>query len=335
MTRRVVMVSVAVAVVWAGLLGAVLRLGPPRLRDPARGVAAGGAPDAAKTLGYLEQWARRDRWDRFPESPSFAFYNLYATRALGGAISPELRAQVIDYLRRCQASDGGFTVAPATGDSHVVPTLYAMRTLALLGALDAVDRPRAVAFLASLAGKDGGFRGRVAEADASLGTTFHALAALEILGALDRVDRPRTAAFVSSHRAAEGGFSLRPGMIPSPAATHMAVRSLKLVGALDPETAAGVARHLAASRYSGRFREGKFTSLPEIEEEAYVLGALAEVGRLDVVDGTEVERFVTTLYVAENGGFGPQPGLGTTPPSTYHAIACLVALGRLPVPTGG
>ncbi len=333
MKRRLVTVAILVVLIGAGV--AAMRLGGARRRSSA---AAGGSADridTAKTLHYLDDWARRDRWDAFPESPSFAFYNLYARRALGGAISPELRARVVGYLRKCQAPDGGFTAAASAGESHVVPTLYALRTLALVGALDAIDRRGAAAFLASLATKDGGFRGRAADAEASLGTTFHALAALELLGALDRVDRPRTASFVSAHRTEEGGFALRPGTAASPAGTHMAVRSLKLLGALDPETSAGVARHLAGSRYSGRLREGKLGAPPEIEDEAHVLAALADLGRLDTIDRAEVERFVTSLYVAENGGFGPQPGLGTTPPSTYQGIACLVALGRLPAPASG
>jgi prenyltransferase beta subunit len=322
------MVMAALGVLVLGAGAAAVRLGAARTRGSAEF-------DAAKTLRYLDGWARRDRWDRFPESPSFAFYNLYATRALGGAISPELRAQVVDYLRSCQAADGGFTVAPATGDGHVVPTLFALRTLALVDALDAIDRTRAVAFLASLAQPDGGYRGRAADADASLGTTFHAVAALDLLGAVDRVDRARTAAYVASHRAADGGFGLLPGKPASPAGTFMAVRSLKLLGALDADTRAGVARHLAGSRYSGRLRKGEFASLPDVEDEANVLATLADVGRLDVVDRAEVERFVTSLYVGENGGFGPQPGLGTTPPSTFHAVACLVALGRLSDPVRG
>ncbi len=327
MMRRILKTAAAV-ILLGGATAAVVRLGAIRPRAPAVAEAPGPI-DASKTLRYLESWARRDRWDRFPESPSFAFYNLYATLALGGTISPELRARVVDQLRRCQAPDGGFTAAPGSGDSHVVPTLYALRTLALVGALDAVDRRRAAAFVASLARPDGGYRGRVADAEPSLGTTYHALSALALLGAGDRVDRARTLAYVSSHRASDGGFGLRPGVGSSPAATFMAVRSLTLLGALDGETSAGVARHLAGSRYSGRLREGKFATVPEIEDEADVLAALADVGRLDVVDRREVERFVGTLYVAENGGFGPQPGLGTTPPSTYQAIACLVSLGRL------
>ena len=334
MKRRMVATAVVVVLIGAGAVAAV-RMRRSRASGSSGPVGAAQQIDTAKTLRYLQDWARRDRWDRFPESPSFAFYNLYATRALGGVVSPELRAQVVEYLQKCQAPDGGFTVAPATGDSHVVPTLYALRALALVGSLDAIDRPRAVAFIASLARPDGGYRGRAADADASLGTTFHALAALDLLGAVDRVDRARTSVYLSSHRAADGGFALRPGVTASPAGTFMAVRSLKLLGTLDAETSAAVARHLAGSRYSGRLREGRFTALPDVEEEANVLAALADVGRLDVVDRAEVERFVTSLHVSENGGFGPQPGLGTTPPSTYQAITCLVTLGRLPEPGRG
>jgi geranylgeranyl transferase type-2 subunit beta len=171
--------------------------------------------------------------------------------------------------------------------------------------------------------------------DGSLGTTYHALAALELLGALDRVDRGRAAAYVSSHCTGEGGFALRPGMLASPVGTFMAVRALKLLGALSPMTSDVVVRYLSTSRYSGRVREGSFAGLPEVADEANVLATLADLGRLDVVDRAEVERFVTSLYVAENGGFGPQPGLGTTPPSTYHAVASLVALGRLRDPARG
>ena len=332
--RRILIMSAVL-----GLLG-LAAVASARLRAPAAKGTPAASPGAArldpsKTLGYLAQWARRDRWDAFPESPSFAYYNLYATRALGGAVSPALRSQVADYLRRCQAADGGFTTAPGQGESHVVPTLFALRALALAGALDAVDRPRAVAFLTRLARFDGGYVGRAVDEDASLGTTYHALAALELLGALDRVDRVRAAAYVSSHLTADGGFALRPGMIASPAGTFMAVRALKLLGALVPTTSDAVVRHLSTSRYSGRVREGAFAGLPEIEDEAHVLATLADLGRLDVVDRPEVERFVTSLYVADNGGFGPQPGLGTTPPSTYHAVACLVALGRLPDPARG
>lgn len=332
--RRVVTMSIVVSLVGGAAVTAGVAWRQARARASSR-PAASAAMDPAKTLKYLEGWAHRDRWDGFPESPSFAFYNVYATQALGGRVPNELRAKVADYLRKCQARDGGFTVAPATGASHVVPTLYALRALALLDSLDTIDRNGAAIFLESLARPGGGYAGRLVDPEASLGTTFHALAALDVLGAIDRAGREAAARYLASHRTADGGFALRPGVAASPRATFMAVRSLKLLRALDGETSAAVAQHLAGSRYSGRLREGSFTTLPEIEDEESVLAALADVGRLDVVDREAVERFVTSLYVGENGGFGPQPGLGTTPPSTYQAISCLVALGRLPEPLRG
>jgi geranylgeranyl transferase type-2 subunit beta len=330
--RRILAMSAVLVVLGLATSVAAGRLRAPAAKSEPAASLPGARLDPTKTLGYLAEWARRDRWDAFPESPAFAFYNLYATRALGGAVSPALRSQVTDYLSRCQAADGGFTMAPGRGESHVVPTHFALRALALLGALDAVDRPRAAAFLSRLARTDGGYVGRAVDEEVSLGTTYHALAALELLGALDRVDRGRSAAYVSSHCTVEGGFALRPGMIASPAGTFMAVRALKLLGPVAPQTSDAAVRYLSTSRYSGRVREGAFAGLPEVEDEAHVLAALADLGRLDVVDRAEVERFLTSLYVAENGGFGPQPGLGTTPPSTYHAVACLVELGRLPDP---
>lgn len=334
--RRVVTMSIVGLMVGGAAVTAGLawRQARARARDAERAGPA-VAVDRAKTLKYLEDWARRDRWDRFPESPSFAFYNVYATQALGGRVPVALRAKVVDYLQRCQGRDGGFTAAPDSGASHVVPTLYALQTLSLLDALDAIDRNGAATFLRALARPDGGYAGRPVEPDTSLGTTFHALAALDALEAIDRVDADATVRYLSSHRTADGGFALRRGMAASPRATFMAVRSFKLLRKLDARTSDEVARHLASSRYSGRLREGKFSTLPEVEEEENVLASLADLGRMDLVDRGNVERFVDGLYVPENGGFGPQPGVGTTPPSTYQAIACLVTLGRLPEPPRG
>jgi hypothetical protein len=50
------------------------------------------------------------------------------------------------------------------------------------------------------------------------------------------------------------------------------------------------------------------------------------------VNSDKVYEFISSLYVPDNGGFGPRPGLGTAPASTYHAILSLVRLGKLPDP---
>lgn len=61
---------------------------------------------------------------------------------------------------------------------------------------------------------------------------------------------------------------------------------------------------------------------------AAVLDTLAEVSSLRVIDKRSAYQFIESLYISEKGGVGPEPGLGTTPPSTYHAILCLQKLGR-------
>ncbi|MGE5173656.1 MAG: hypothetical protein ACM3MD_07500, partial [Betaproteobacteria bacterium] len=38
--------------------------------------------DLAMTLKFIQGWSARDKWDKFPESPSFAYYNAYSLKAL-------------------------------------------------------------------------------------------------------------------------------------------------------------------------------------------------------------------------------------------------------------
>src|SRR5512136_489326 len=64
--------------------------------------------DLNKTLKFIQGWSSRDKWDKFPESPSFAYYNVYSAKALKSDIGPELRKKIIDYLKSCQMKGGGF-----------------------------------------------------------------------------------------------------------------------------------------------------------------------------------------------------------------------------------
>ena len=64
----------------------------------------------------------------------------------------------------------------------------------------------------------------------------------------------------------------------------------------------------------------------------FTLEAFATLAAMSQVNTDKVHAFISSLYVPANGGFGPKPGLGTTPPSTYHAILSLVRLGTLPDP---
>jgi prenyltransferase beta subunit len=327
LNKRTITVAVVVtAIVAAGAAALTLR---SNRRDPFR---AGATADLARTRSYLASWSKREKWDRFPESPAFAFSNAYARLALGETLSPAERARIVDYLRSCQQSDGGFSPTPELREAHVVPTYHALGALALLGALDSIDRDRAASFLLGLSRPDGGFAGRTEERAASLATTFHAVASLELLGAAGRIERQRVAAFVGTYREPGKGFGLAIGVPSSSTGTAMAVRVLAYLGAVPEDVRRDATAFLGATRYAGHLREGAFPTPPTLAELRQVLEALDELGSLDRVDRPELQRFIASLYIAENGGFGPEPGLGTTPPSTGDAIACLVLLGRLPAP---
>jgi hypothetical protein len=324
-------VALVVSAVALGALARPVAASLRRLRGP--GSLAG--LDLERTRDFVAEWARRDRWDRFPESPSFAFANAYATRALGGRIPTDVRGRILDYLRRCQRADGGFAPAPDAGESHVVSTHDALRALALLDGLGEIDAGCARSYLASLARSDGAFRGRAADAEGSLGTTYRAVAALDLLGGLGSVDRGATLRYVEAHREPGRGYGLLPGKRATPAGTFMAVRLRRILRAPSGPDLDEVANWLAGTRYAGHLAAEAFTLLPQLDELVAVLTALDDLGRIGAIQRPAVERFLAGLYVPENGGFGPEPGLGTTPPATALAIECLVRLGHLPDPLAG
>ncbi len=286
--------------------------------------------DLAMTLKFIQGWSARDKWDKFPESPSFAYYNTYSLKALNAEIGPELRAKIVDALKSCQMKDGGFSAGPGHGtDSNTIFTYYSLATLDLLNALDSIDRQQAVAYVRSLMQKDGSIKAKAADAGATLATTYYGVASLGLLHALDTVDKKSVIAYINTYREARKGYCLIQGKISMPGATFMAVKSLSLLGGLTPSVRTEVVNYLKRTRYSGLMKNNTYKTLPVIEDMVAVLDTLAELSSLRVIDKRSVHQFVESLYIPENGGFGPEPGLGTTPPSTYHALVCLEKLGEL------
>lgn len=286
--------------------------------------------DLAMTLKFIQGWSSRDKWDKFPESPSFAYYNTYSLKALNAEIGPELRAKIVDALKSCQMKDGGFSAGPGHGtDSNTIFTYYSLATLDLLNALDSIDRQQAVAYVRSLMQKDGSIKAKAADAGATLATTYYGVASLGLLHALDTVDKKSVIAYINTYREARKGYCLIQGKISMPGATFMAVKSLSLLGGLTPPVRTEVVNYLKRTRYSGLMKNNTYKTLPVIEDMVAVLDTLAELSSLRVIDKRSVHQFVESLYIPENGGFGPEPGLGTTPPSTYHALVCLEKLGEL------
>ena len=69
--------------------------------------------------------------------------------------------------------------------------------------------------------------------------------------------------------------------------------------------------------------------MPQLKDLSHVIQTLSMLSAVGQMDKKTVYEFVESLYIKENGGFGPQPGYGSTPPSTYYGILCLERLGKL------
>jgi len=286
--------------------------------------------DLSLTLKYIQGWSARDKWDKFPESPSFAYYNTYSFIALGAGVSPELKERIVAAIRACQMKDGGFSAGPDHGtESNTIFTYYSLATLNLLNAMDSIDRDKAASYVRSLIQKDGSIKAKTADAGATLSTTYYGIASLGLLNALDTVDKKSVIAYINTYREGRKGYCLIQGKISMPGATFMAVKSLSLLGGMTPAIRTEVVNYLKSTRYSGLMKNNTYKTLPSIADMAAVLDTLAEVSSLRVIDNRSAYQFIESLYIPENGGFGPEPGLGTTPPSTYHAVLCLQKLGRL------
>ena len=290
-----------------------------------------GTIDLQKTGALVKQWGTRPS---FPESVTFAYYHVYMARALGREITPETRSLIRRYIANCQQPDGGFTPSPVHAKtSNVIYSYYALKTLDLLGETQAVGRKAATGFLLDRIQQDGGFAATAREGEqANLATTFYGIEALRLLGSVDSLDKEKTVAFIQRYREQGKGFMRVDSGVSTPQSTFMGVRSLQSLGALTKQVGGEVVTYLKGTRYSGLIKDRQYKLLPNIEAMAATLGALAVLSAVQEIDSDKVHVFISSLYVPDNGGFGPRPGLGTTPPSTYYAILSLVRLGSLPNP---
>lgn len=297
----------------------------------AEDAGSGNAIDLQATGALVKQWGSRPS---FPESVTFAYYHVYMTRALDQEVTPETRQRIVEYITKCQQPDGGFTPKPLhTKTSSVIYTYYALRTLGLLGETKVIDRPAAIRFLRARVQEGGGMVATAREGErASLATTYYGIEALRLLDAVDSLNKAQMAAFIQRYREKGKGFTRVVGGISIPQSTYMGVRTLKSLGMLTDTVSSEVVSYLKGSRYSGLAKDQQYRLLPNIEAMAATLEAFATLSAMQQVNASKIHEFISSLYVSENGGFGPRPGLGTTPPSTYHALLSLVRLGDLPDP---
>jgi hypothetical protein len=111
----------------------------------------------------------------------------------------------------------------------------------------------------------------------------------------------------------------------------MGLYALKALGRLDDATRGSALKYLDASPY-GKGTKSKVDSLHMLEEMDATIDALKLLGAKEKIDKKKAQGILRQLYIAVNGGFGPTPGYGSTPDSTFLGLHILTGTGDLKTP---
>jgi prenyltransferase beta subunit len=289
-----------------------------------------GAFDFKKTSSFLHEMDGRPD---FPVSVLLIRNYVYSVIALGETIDAEKRPKIIEFIKKTQQSDGGFSADKAIKETTSLYTDCALETLAYLGALGSIDGEKAKSYLVSLNRPDGGFSFNKQTKESSLATTYYAVHSLNLMNGLKAVDSAKIAGYIKGFEKKDiGGFTYVKGTGFSTAKnTYMAVSVLKTLGTLDEQTKKDAIKFLASTRYIGK--SAKYDVTQTLEEQAYTIMTLKMLGAEKKINKNSVVEFIKSFYIPVNGGFGPIHGYGSAPDPTYFGIRSLAEIGILKAPT--
>ncbi len=287
--------------------------------------------DFKKTSAYTHEMdARPD----FPVSLVLARNYVYSVLALGESIDPKMKEKAVDFIKKVQRSDGGFSVESATNTTNILYTDFAFETLSYMGmgAVNAIDTGKVKSYLSSLKRPNGGFSFDAKTKEPSFQTTYYAVHILSYLNGLDIVDKAKTAAYIRGfERKDTGGFNYVKGTgIANAKLTYMGVFTLKTLGMLDEQTKKNAIKFLTSTPYVGKLK--KYDVTQTLEEQACAIMTLEMLGAENKINKDGVVKFIKSFYIPVNGGFGPIHGYGSAPDPTYFGIRGLAELGVLKRP---
>lgn len=285
--------------------------------------------DFKKTIAYTHEMDTRPD---FPVSVILARNYAYSVLALGETMDPKRKDKIVDFIKRLQRPDGGFSADIQTTATSSQNTDFALEVLSYLGAVNTVDTGKVKSYLTTLKEPDGGFSFNTKTRGSSLQTTYNAVHVLSIINGLDIVDKAKTAAYIKGFERKEcGGFNYVKGTgIPNVTNTYMAVFTLKALGMLDDETKTNAIKFLSSTPYIGK--KVKYDINQTLEEQADAIITLKMLGAGKKINKEGAVAFMKSFYIPVNGGFGPLHGYGSAPDPTYYGIQGLAEAGILKKP---
>jgi prenyltransferase beta subunit len=285
--------------------------------------------DFKKTSAFTRELETRPD---FPVSLILSRDYVYSILTLGEKIDPKKKDTMIDFIKRVQKVDGGFSVDPLTTETSSQNTDFALQTLFYLGAINSIDAGKVKSYISSLKKPDGGFSYDSASKDSSLASTYYAVRVLSAINGLDNIDKAKTAEYIKRFEKKEGGgfaYVMETG-VSNAKNTYMGIMALKALGMLDAQIKKNAISFLTSTMYTGK--PAKYDVTQTLEEQAYTIMALKMLGAEKKINKDGVVKFIKSFYIPVNGGFGPIHGYGSAPDPTYFGIQGLAELGVLKIP---
>ncbi|CAN7059690.1 unnamed protein product [Brassica rapa subsp. trilocularis] len=162
--------------------------------------------------------------------PWICYWILHSIALLGESVDDELENNTIDFLGRCQGSDGGYGGGPGQL-AHLATSYAAVNTLVTLGgdkALSSINR----CFLRRMKDPDGGFRVHdMGEMDVR--ACYLAISIASILNILDDELTRGLGDYILSCQTYEGGIGGEPGSEAHAGNTYCGLATMALITEVD------------------------------------------------------------------------------------------------------
>eukprot|EP00252_Welwitschia_mirabilis_P006570 TRINITY_DN17454_c0_g1_i1.p1 TRINITY_DN17454_c0_g1~~TRINITY_DN17454_c0_g1_i1.p1 ORF type:complete len:491 (+),score=85.85 TRINITY_DN17454_c0_g1_i1:159-1631(+) len=162
--------------------------------------------------------------------PWLCYWILHSVFTLGYSVDPELKQNTIDFLCRCQDSEGGYGGGPGQMP-HLATTYAAVNTLVTLGgdkALSSINREKMLQFLLRMKDPSGGFRMHDA-GEMDVRGCYTAISVASMLNILNPSLIANVSDYIVSCQTYEGGIAGEPGAEAHGGYTFCGVAALVLI----------------------------------------------------------------------------------------------------------
>lgn len=235
------------------------------------------------------------------------------------------KAEVFDFIKKCQDPDSGGISASLNHDPHLLHTLSAIQILCMYNKVDVIDKEGVVKYVASLQQLDGSFSGdKWGEIDTRF--SFCAVATLSLLKRLDAIDVEKAVKFMESCKNFDGGFGSRPLSESHAGLVYCCLGFLSITNRLDIVDRDTLAWWLCERQLPSGGLNGRPEKLPDVCYSWWVLSSLSILGRLHWISASDLENFILACQDVESGGISDRPG---DVPDPYHTVFGLAALSLL------